>query len=313
MNRNTAFLINGGAGRVLSSIPAFELYEKENPDDNFIIVVEGFMELFKGHPTLYKRCYEFSHRNLFEDKLKNMNYFQPEPYQVWEYYNQQATISQAFDIAINKKGLREVPKPTIMLTTEENLGGAETLKNIRKDFNNKKAVVFQPFGRGSNMNHHAHNIDMGGRSFMPEHAAKLIKRLQKKYCVIVMDEKQHDFKALGCDDVVVQMTGMTLRRWMGVINSSSYFVGCDSIGQHIAYALNKPATVVLGSTFKENVSYPDAKNFNIVDLGAGKKMYSPIRMCFNEIADVNNDKLMHLTDSDYDKIIASIESGMNKT
>ncbi len=312
MKRNTAFLINGGAGRVLSSIPAFELYEKENPEDNFIIVVEGFMELFKGHPTLYKRCYEFSHRNLFEDKLRDMNYFQPEPYQVWEYYNQKATISQAFDIAINKKGLREVPKPTIALTTEENLGGAETLKNIRKDFNNKKAIVIQPFGRGSNMNHHAHNIDMGGRSFMPEHAAKLIKRLQKKYCVIVMDEKQHDFKALGCEDVVVQMTGMTLRRWMGVINSASYFVGCDSIGQHIAYALGKPATIIIGSTFKENVSYPNAKNFNIIDLGEGRKMYSPIRMCFNEIADVNNDKLMHLKDSDYDKIVASIENGMNK-
>jgi ADP-heptose:LPS heptosyltransferase len=312
MNRNTAFLINGGAGRVLSSIPAFELYEKENPDDNFIIVVEGFMELFKGHPTLYKRCYEFTHRNLFEDKLQNMNYFQPEPYQVWEYYNQKASISQAFDIAINKKGLRDIPKPTVVLTTEENLGGAETLKGIRKDFNNKKAIVFQPFGRGSNLNHHAHNIDMGGRSFLPEHAAKIIKRLQKKYCVVIMDEKQHDFKSLGCEETVVQMTGMTLRRWMGVINSASYFIGCDSIGQHIAYALNKPATVVLGSTFKENVSYPNAKNFNIIDLGADKKMYSPIRMCFNEIADVNNDKLMHLKDSDYDKIISSVESGINK-
>lgn len=312
MKRNTAFLINGGAGRVLSSIPAFEMYEKENPDDNFIIVVEGFIELFKGHPTLYKRCYEFGHRNLFEDKIKELNYFQPEPYQVWEYYNQQATISQAFDIAINKKGVRELPRPTIVLTTEENLGGAETLKNIRKDFNNKKAIVFQPFGRGSNMHQHANNIDMGGRSFLPEHAAKLIKRLQKKYCVIVMDEKQHDFKALGCEDVVVQMTGMTLRRWMGVINSASYFIGCDSIGQHIAYALGKPATVVLGSTFKENVSYTGSKNFDILDLGAGKKMYSPIRVCYSEIADVNNDKLMHLTDKDYDRIVASIEAGINK-
>ncbi len=128
-----------------------------------------------------------------------------------------------------------------------------------------------------------------------------------------MQEKHHDFKSLGCEEDVVQMTGMTLRCWMCVINSASYFVGCDSIGQHIAYSLNKPATVVLGSTFKENVSYPNAKNFNIIDLGAGKKMYSPIRMCFNEIADVNNDKLMHLTDADYDKIVASIEAGINKT
>jgi len=41
MKRSTAFFINGGAGRVVTSIPAFELYEKENPDDDFIIVCEG--------------------------------------------------------------------------------------------------------------------------------------------------------------------------------------------------------------------------------------------------------------------------------
>lgn len=312
MKRHTAFLINGGAGRVLSSIPALEIYEKENPDDDFIIIIEGFLDLYKGHPTLYKRCYDFGHRRLYEDKLKHMNYRAPEPYQVWEYYNQQATISQAFDIAISNKGIRELPKPTVVLTTEEKLGGEETLKNIRKDFNNKKALIFQPFGRGSNM-HGSNGVDMGGRSFLPEHAAKIIKRLQKKYCVIVMDEKQHDFKALGCDEVVVQLTGMTLRRWMGVINAASYFLGCDSVGQHIAYATDTPATVVLGSTFKENVSYLGSKKHSIIDLGEGKKMYSPLRMCFNEIADVNNDKLMHLADTDYDKIVASVESGINKT
>lgn len=312
MKRNTAFLINGGAGRVLCSIPALELFEKENPDNDFVIIVEGFIELFKGHPTLYKRCYEHTHRKLFEDKLKDMNLICPEPYQVWEYYNQQASIAQAFDIIINKKGVRDLPKPTIVLTSEERLGGIETLNNIRKDFNNKKAIVFQPFGRGSNLHGATSHLDNGGRSFVPEHAAKLIKRLQKKYCVIVMDERQIDFKALGCEEVVVQLTGMTLRRWMGLISASSYFIGCDSVGQHIAYAVDKNVTVVLGSTFKENVSYPNNKKIDIIDLGAGKKMYSPIRMCFNEIADVNNEKLMHLTDADYDKIVASIEAGIPK-
>jgi ADP-heptose:LPS heptosyltransferase len=309
MKRNTAFLINGGAGRVLCSIPAFELYEKEHPEDDFAIIVEGFLDLFKGHPSLYKRAYEFGHRRLFEDKLKNMNFISPEPYQVWEYYNQQASISQAFDIIINNQGVRELPKPTIVLTTEEKLGGIETLKNIRKDFKNKKAIVFQPFGRGSNL-HNTH-VDNGGRSFLPEHAAKLIKRLQKKYCVIVMDEKQIDFKALGCEEIVVQLTNMTLRRWMGVIAASSYFVGCDSVGQHMAHSLDIPSTVVLGSTFKENVTYDD-KNVSIIDLAEGKKMYSPIRMCHNEIADVNNEKLMQLVDTDYDKIISSIEAGIIK-
>ena len=104
---------------------------------------------------------------------------------------------------------------------------------------------------------------------------------------------------------------MTLRRWMGVIAASSYFVGCDSVGQHMSHSLDIPSTVVLGSTFKENVTYDD-KNVSIIDLAEGKKMYSPIRMCHNEIADVNNEKLMQLVDTDYDKIISSIEAGIIK-
>jgi ADP-heptose:LPS heptosyltransferase len=314
MKRNTAFSINGGAGRVMCSIPALELYEKENPDDDFIVMVEGFIDLFKGHPTLFKRSYEHTHRRIFEDKLKDMNVICPEPYYVWEYYNQQASIAQAFDIIINKKGLRDLPVPTMILSTEEKLGGIETVNKIRKDFNNKKAIVFQPFGRGSNIHNHSGitGLDMGGRSFSQEQAAKLIKRLQKKYCVIVMDEKQIDFKALGCEEVVPQLTGMTLRRWLGVIDASSYFLGCDSVGQHLAVSLGKPASVVLGSTFKENVSYPNNKKLDIIDLGQGKRMYSPIRICYDELADVNNEKLMNLTDKDFDRIVASIEAGITK-
>jgi hypothetical protein len=38
MLRNKAFFINGGAGRVLCSIPALEKFQEENPDNNFIIV-----------------------------------------------------------------------------------------------------------------------------------------------------------------------------------------------------------------------------------------------------------------------------------
>ena len=34
--------------------------------------------------------------------------------------------------------------------------------------------------------------------------------------------------------------GMGLNGWMGVINSADYFLGCDSVGQHMAYSLNIP-------------------------------------------------------------------------
>ena len=40
------------------------------------------------------------------------------------------------------------------------------------------------------------------------------------------------------------------------------------------HALDKKATVVIGSTFPENVSYPDDKNLDILDMGEGKRVYS---------------------------------------
>ena len=46
MTRNKAFFINGGAGRVVCSIPALEKFAEENPDNNFIIIC-GWSESVK--------------------------------------------------------------------------------------------------------------------------------------------------------------------------------------------------------------------------------------------------------------------------
>ena len=52
--------------------------------------------------------------------------------------------------------------------------------------------------------------------------------------------------------------GMDLNKWAGVINAADFFLGCDSVGQHFAHAMNKPATVITGATYPENISYPDS-------------------------------------------------------
>ena len=100
--RSKAFFVNGGAGRVISSIPAFEKYA-ENHDD-FIIVCEGGTDFFKGHPTLDGKVYDHWHKNLFRDYIKDRDCITPEPYRVWEYYNQICSLAQAFDIPINNAG-----------------------------------------------------------------------------------------------------------------------------------------------------------------------------------------------------------------
>ena len=126
--RNTAFFINGGAGRVITSIPALEKYHEENPDDDFILVCEGGTDFYKGHPILHKKAYDIWHKNLFEDKLKDRNLVTPEPYRVFEYYNQQASLSQCYDIEINKKGVRELPRPTLKLSQQELMTGQKLIQ-----------------------------------------------------------------------------------------------------------------------------------------------------------------------------------------
>jgi len=302
---DTAFNINGGAGRVLCSIPALEQYEQENPDDNFIVVVDYGTELFISHPTLHKRVYDWRHKNLFTDIIEDMNYLQPEPYHVREYYTQQCSISQAFDIAINKKGIRNLPPANLILTRDEDQSAKETIKNIKSDRKNKKTIVFQPFGRGSDLEPDRVNLDPYGKSFSINDAVKIINKLQEKYTVIVMVEKQLDFNELGCKDVPAQIPNLNLRQWAGIIKHADYFLGCDSVGQHIAHSMNKKSTVILGSTFAINVTYPEYKTFDIIDFGEGKKMYSPLRMCYDEVADINNERLMDL---DNDKLLLIVDS-----
>ena len=103
MTRSKAFFLNGGAGRMLCSIPALELYEQESGDKDFVIVCEGGTDMFKGHPKLHKRAYDPWHKNLFDDVIKHRQVVNPEPYQVWEYYNQKCSLAQAFDIILNNK------------------------------------------------------------------------------------------------------------------------------------------------------------------------------------------------------------------
>lgn len=312
MKRSSVFLINGGAGRIICSIPAFELYEIENPDDDFIIIVQYGLEFFKGHPSLYKRCYDFNHRNLFEDKIKDRIYKNPEPYHVWEYYNCKASIAQAFDIAINDKGLRPLSCPTINLSNDEQYGASSTMHQIKTDRGNKKTIVFQPFGRGTNLNNSNQiNLDSFGKSFLIDDVIKIINELQKKYIVILMTEEEIKFEKLGYNNVnVAQIPGLPLRHWFAIISTADYFLGCDSVGQHAAYALGRKATVVLSSTFKENVSYPLHPNFDIIDFGENIRVYSPIRLCHDDIADLNNEKIMRLTQDQLDIVVNSVNTNI---
>jgi hypothetical protein len=99
---------------------------------------------------------------------------------------------------------------------------------------------------------------------------------------------------------------------MALIETCNYFIGCDSSGQHMAKSFNKPGTVIMGSTFVENVSYQN--HFQILEKDQ-EKMYSPIRITDSvpdiDLADRSNDTIMDFSEDEingmYQKIQIDIE------
>ena len=301
--RSKAFFINGGAGRVLCSIPAFEKYAEDSGDKDFIIVCEGGTELYKGHPILDARSYDHWHKNIFKDKLKNMDLVSPEPYRVWEYYNQKCSLAQAFDIAINNAGVREIATPLLHLSRDEEIAGINVINDVKSGLKKEKIVVFQPFGRGIG-DHNGILSDPSGRSFEYQTVINLIKKFQKQgWGVILMSELRLDVKKTELQEEIAQPENATLRAWAAIIQNADLFVGCDSVGQHMAYSVKTPTIAVLGSTFPINVSYEETEIFKVLDLGEGLRQYSPIRIVIDEAVDRSNERLMLMTSELEDYLI----------
>jgi ADP-heptose:LPS heptosyltransferase len=312
--RSKAFFINGGAGRVICSIPAFEKYAETH--DDFIIVCEGGTDFFKGHPTLHNKAYDNWHKGLFQDFIKDRDCVSPEPYRNWHYYNQKCSLSQAFDIIINDlKEPRELPDPKIVLNKMELLSGFNAVDEVKAGTGKDKILVVQPFGRSVEQVGKDFIADPSSRSFPLNAIVQIINQLKKDYGVIIMSEIQFPLEENEekAKHKVARPQISDMRLWSSIINAADHFLGCDSMGQHIAKAFDKTATVVTGSTYPINITYPDSKDFDIIDVGQDKRKYSPIRISMDDEIDRYNDEAMEMTDSQIKEVIDSVKKRMGKS
>jgi ADP-heptose:LPS heptosyltransferase len=293
-----AFFLNGGAGRVLTAIPALEKSIQKNP--NNIIVAEAWPELFLMSPILRDCSYVPNTKNLFEDKLLNRECITPEPYRLNAYYNQKCNLSQAFDMIIND--LDDVPdiEPLkLEISKRDQVFGYNFIDDAKQNLRKEKCIVFQPFGSAASIEGRF-IIDSTGRSFELSDALHMIEALKEEYIIIMMST----FPIPTDQDLgILTPKDLNLIQWAAIINASDGFFGCDSVGQHFAHALDKPATVVIGGTAPENISYPHNKKFKIFDLGEGKRRFSPMRVTFDPSYDLNNEGLMLMDDSTKKEIL----------
>ena len=304
--RPKAFFLNGGMGRIISAIPALEKYYESKEDPDFIIVIEGICNIMNGHPTLDNKTYDMYHKNLFHTKLINMDIVSPEPYRLNEYFNQKCDIAQAFDILINKKGIRELPAPTLVLSKEELLEGRKAVDEIKKKVKKEKLVIIQPFGRAITQIDNSF-IDKSNRSIEFTNLKKIIKKLQEKdWAVCIMAEFGIEFKDAGFKDEVAIPEIGDLRNWAGLIKYADAFLGCDSVGQHLAKAMETPASVVMGATYPINTSYPNDKSFKIIDMGQFDREYDPIRISFDERISRKHERIMTMTPDIEDYVVSAV-------
>lgn len=302
-----AFFINGGAGRVLCAIPPLEHY-KENVDPSVVIVAEAWTDLFLSSPSLRENVYPFGHKGLFKEKLRDRELVAPEPYRLNAYFNQKVNLIQAFDMIINDN-LEEIPetkKFNLDIARHDQAYGYNYVSQVKQQTGKDKVIVFQPLGSGARQDGDF-LIDSSGRSFELKDIVTICQDLSKDYAVILMTNVPIPVNApMGA---AIPDAGML--QWMGIVNASDYFLGCDSMGQHYAHALGKPATVVIGSTFPENISYPNNPDFTIIDNGKSKREYNPFRVTHDLALERGNEDLMVLDDKTVKEIISSVRTKLD--
>lgn len=301
------FFINGGAGRVIASIPALE--ESEKRGELAGIICEGGMEFYLGHPVLQNKAWDINHKGLFDNVVRDNLCVSPEPYRDHEYYNQRSSLQQSFWWEIVGERLIENTRPTIVLNKQEEMGALEILSQVRNNHKKEKTIVIQPFGRSSQM---GAGIVYDGSSRSVEQATfmELVAELSKDHNIVYMGEHKLEVVNLPIFQPNEQMP---LRVWAAIIEAADYFIGCDSVGQHIAHAFDKPGTVICGSTFPVNITYPE--HFNIVEQKNIERTYSPIRIAGfgSEEADRLNDAIMNFSKEELKSMIDNIKSHIKKT
>jgi len=305
MSRRKIFAIDGGAGRVIASIPALEKYAKNHKDEDWAIVVFGWDTLFFGNPLLQDRVYSADVKGIFNSLLKDSDIFSPEPYRLWEYYNQKCSLAEAFDKLINDTDDHsDLDRPNLFLNKAEEKMAANIIADVKSKQNKDITIVIQPFGRSARIDN-GDIIDDSTRSIEPHVYNKLVKKLSQKYNIIFMGEQEFA-NQVQLEDPISAKLQLDLRGWAAVIEGSDYFIGCDSVGQHMARAFDTPGTILLGSTFAINTTYPDY--FQIIENENVEKVYSPIRVCGLDahLADRLNDRYMDYSDDDVEEIYKAI-------
>ena len=296
------FWLDGGAGRIIAAIPALLKYDRLNPNTEWAVLVGAWDFLLWGIPELQDRAYNLDTKGVFDNVVKNADQIvTPEPYRVPAYFRQEISLVQAFDREINNTtDHSDLTPPAMVFNKQEKLVAKNTISDLKNIQRRQKTIIFQPFGRGAKVEKEE-VMDEESRSLSSKDYLTLVKKLSMKYNLVFFGEPEFQLK----NDTYTAKYTCDLRQWGALIEEADYFVGVDSVGQHMARAVGTPGTVIFGSTFPINTSYPDY--FQILDKTTNKK-YSPIRITGldSTLANRLNEASMTFSDKELNDVYTAI-------
>lgn len=305
----TVIYIDGGAGRVIAAIPALLKYHRLNPTKEWYIVIPAWDSLLWSIPELQDRTYGTDTKGIWDSLISKVDEIvSPEPYRLPAYCRQEISLVEAFDRELNHTtDHSDLGAPKMLFNKAEEKWAVNTIADIRTAQKQLKTLIIQPFGRGATIDR-VDIVDTASRSLSADSYISLVSKLSTKYNMVFFGEPQYQ---IVTDSFTVKLPQQTdLRSWAALIDAADYFIGVDSVGQHMARATNTPGTVIFGSTFPINTSFPDF--FQIIEK-PGIKKYSPIRIAGLDsiLADRSNDRMMDFSEAEIEqmcnKIIADIE------
>jgi hypothetical protein len=253
----TIISLDGGLGRIITAIPALLKYSKNHPDEEWYITIPGWDFVTWGIPELQERTFNPDARGSFDLYWKADHIISPEPYRLPAYYRNEISLREAFDVCINNStDHSDLPPMQLNISTPEKRRAYEIIEEVKSKHKKSKTIVLQPYGSTATP-HPSGIFDDSLRSIPKAMLDYFIHNLSKDYNLIFMGAKDfYNIKTYKPDP------DPNLREWMAIIDSADYFIGCDSCGQHICKALNKPASVVIAGTHRINVTYD---GFHIIE------------------------------------------------
>ena len=305
----TIITLDGGLGRFITAIPALLKYSQNHPDEEWYVMIPGWDFVTWGIPELQDRTYGIDTKGVFDNVIKNADQIiTPEPYRNPSYFRQEISLVEAFDREINNtKDHSDLGIPQLKFNQQEIMVAKNTLDDLKSAQKKQKTVIFQPFGRGAKLDNRQGVFDEESRSLSQKDYLYLAKKIAMRYNIIFFGEPDFQLK----QDTVSQKYTCDLRQWGALIQESDYFIGCDSVGQHMARSVGTPGTVIFGSTFPINTSYPDF--FQIIETQQARK-YTPIRIAGLDATLSNrlNEGTINFSTKELDDIFNTIVSDIEK-